>query len=111
MLRAVYILTIKRPVGNPTSISTVYKAFGENIPRYLSLEGGDYKGPEYMLCIDRGINVKEICDKYDYICKNSRTYEVDESKFNKEYQIIPTYYSSDIPYRLEKYTLSGYDSD
>ena len=38
----VNIFTIQRPVGNPVSISKLYKAFGNNIPRYQALEGGDY---------------------------------------------------------------------
>lgn len=113
-MRLVHIFVAKRPSGNPITVNTVYKAFGENIPRYLALEGGNYKGPDYLFCVDRNIDIEGICNKYNYKCEPERfkKYEVDDAKYNNQYQIIPTYFSDDIPYRLDKYKPSGYpDSD
>lgn len=113
MLRSVLIFVAKRPSGNPIPVSTIYKAFGENIPRYLPLEGGDMKGLEYLFCVDKNVNVMEICKKYNYKCKDwaIKEYELEEEKFNRDYQIYSSFYSHQKPYYLEKYEPSGYDSD
>jgi hypothetical protein len=110
-MRAVNIFMAQRPVGNPNSVSILYKAFGTNIPHYLSLEGGDYNGPQYLFCIDRNIDFESICDKYQWRYYPAYKFEVEEEKYNNSYQIHSSYYSKEQPYRLDKYTPSGYDSD
>ena len=107
-MRLVNVFTVQRPVGNPISISKVYKAFGTNIPRYQSLEGGDYNGPQYMFCVDRTVDFESICEKYKYRYYPAYKFEVEDNKYNSEYQIRSSYYSKEQPYRLEKYEPSGY---
>jgi hypothetical protein len=110
-MRLVNIFTVQRPVGNPHSVNILYKAFGNNIPRYLSLEGGDYNGPQYMFCVDRKVDFETICENYKYRYYPSYKFEVEEEKYNDSYQIHSSYYNKEQPYRLEKYIPSGYNSE
>jgi hypothetical protein len=110
-MRTVHIFTVQRPVGNRTSVKVLSDAFGTNIPHYLPLEGGDYNGPQYLFCIDRTIDFESICEKYNYRYYPAYKFEVEEEKFNSNYQIRSSYYNKQQPYRLEKYESNGYDSD
>ena len=110
-MRSVNIFMVQRPVGNQTSVRTLYDAFGTNIPHYLSLEGGDYNGPQYLFCVDKNIDFESICDKYDYRHYPAYKFEVEEEKYNNTYQIRSSYYNKEQPYRLDKYNSNGYDSD
>lgn len=110
-MRPVNIFIIQRPIGNPNSIKTIYKEFGGNGPRFGPLEGGDYKGPQYLCCVDRNIDFEAICEKYDYRYYPAYKFEVEEDKYNSEYEIRQTYFNKEKPYRLEKYVPSPYDSD
>ena len=110
-MRLVNIFTVQRPIDNNNSVNILYKEFGTNIPRYLSLEGGDYNGPQYMFCVDRTIDIETICDKYKYKCYPTYKFEVEELKYNNLYQVRSSYYNNQQPYRLEKYEATGYDSD
>ena len=58
-----------------------------NIPHYLPLEGGDYNGPQYLFCIDRTIDFESICEKYNYRYYPAYKFEVEEEKYNSDYQI------------------------
>ena len=78
----VNIFTIQRPVGNPVSISKLYKAFGNNIPRYQALEGGDYNGPQYQFCVDMNVDFESVCEKYNYKTYPAYKFEVEKSKDN-----------------------------
>jgi hypothetical protein len=110
-MRPVHIFTVQRPVGNPISISKVYKAFGENIPHYLPLEGGDFNGPLYMFCVDRNVDFENICEKYNYRYYPAYKFEVEEDKYNAGYEIRPTYFNKEQPYRLEKYVFGYPDTE
>lgn len=110
-MRQVNIFTVQRPIGNKTSIGILSDAFSPNIPHYLPLEGGDLNGPQYLFCIDRNIDFEGICEKYKYRYYPAYKFEVEEEKYNNNYQIRTSYYNKEIPYRLEKYESSGYDSD
>jgi hypothetical protein len=109
-MRKVNIFTVQRPVRNKTSVRVLSDAFGLNIPHYLPLEGGDYNGPQYLFCVDRNIDFEGICEKYKYRYYPAYKFEVEEEKYNNNYQIRTSYYNKEIPYRLEKYESSGYDS-
>jgi hypothetical protein len=112
MQRLVYIFTVQRPVGNPITANILSKAFGENIPRYGSLEGGDYKGPIYEFCVDRKVNIENIIAEHKYkLYSRLREYEVEEEKYNNKYYITSTFYSNEQPYKLKEYHPSGYDSE
>lgn len=110
-MRQVHIFTVQRPVENKTSVRVLSDAFGLNIPHYLSLEGGDYNGPQYLFCIDRTVDFEAICEKYHYRYYPAYKFEVEDEKFNSKYQIIQTYFNKEQPYRLDKYKATGYDSD
>lgn len=104
----VNIFTIQRPVGNPVSISKLYKAFGNNIPRYQPLEGGDYNGPQYQFCVDMNVDFESICEKYNYKTYPAYKFEVEKSKYNNKYIISSSYYNKEQPYKLKIYEPSGY---
>jgi hypothetical protein len=112
MQRLVYIFTVQRPVGNPITANVLSKAFGKNIPRYGSLEGGDYNGPLYQFCIDRKINIENIITEHKYkLYSRLYEYEVEEEKYNSKYYITSTYYNNEKPYILKEYKSYGYESD
>ena len=54
---------------------------------------------------------KENCEKYDYKYYPAYKFEVEESKYNRLYQIRQNYFNKTEPYRLEKYSATVYDSD
>jgi hypothetical protein len=110
-MRLVNVFTVQRPVGNQTSVKVLSDAFGINIPHYLSLEGGDYNGPQYLFCVDRTIDFEGICENYKYRYYPAYKFEVEEEKYNNSYQIHSSYYNKEQPYRLEKYIESVYDSE
>lgn len=103
-MRSVNIFTVQRPVENDTSVKVLSDAFGNNIPRYSPLEGGDYKGPLYLFCVDSNVDFKSICNKYKYRYYSYSVYEfeVNEEQYNNNYQIHKVYYTKEEPYRLEK---------
>ena len=111
-MRKVHIFTIQRPIGNHTSLKVLRKEFGGNIPQFNPLEGGDYNGPQYLCCVDRTIDYESICEKYDYRYYPAYKFEVEESKYNGEYEILHNYTNRNEPYKLEKYVAPQYyDSD
>lgn len=110
-MRAVNIFTVQRPLGNQISISKVYKAFGENIPRYCPLEGDDFNGPLYMFCVDRTVDFETICENFNYRYYPAYKFEVEEAKYNGGYEIRPTYFNKEQPYSLEKYVFRYPDTE
>jgi hypothetical protein len=108
-MRAVNIFTIQRPIGNTVKVKEVCKEFGGNIPQLCPLEGGDYKGPQYLCCVDKKVDFEAICEKYDYRYYPAFSFQVEEEKYNSEYQVRPNYFNRNEPYRLEKYVASPYD--
>jgi hypothetical protein len=108
-MREVNIFIIQRPIGNPVKVREVCKDFGENIPQLCPLEGGDYKGPQYICCVDKNVDFEAICEKYDYRYYPAFSFQVVEEKYNSEYQVLPNYFNKTEPYRLEKYVKPPYD--
>ena len=104
---------VKRPLNNSTDIKVLYNEFGNDVPKYSPLEGGDYLGPEYLCCVDATIDIKSICDKYGYIIRRSYNMNIDPLQYNSKYKIYINYSSSNIyaegysviksehPYKLE----------
>lgn len=111
-MRQVNIFTIQKSIGNHTSIRVLRKEFGDNIPQFNPLEGGDYNGPQYLCCVDRAVDFESICEKYNYRYYPSYKFKIDETKYNSEYEIRQTYFNREQPYRLEKYVSpTYYDSE
>ena len=75
--------------NNNVLIDTIYKDFGNNIPKYLQYEGGC--GCTYLCCVNININVLEICEKCNYICGTIYPIEIDDNMYNNDYTINPTY--------------------
>ncbi len=83
--------TITRKSENPTPINIVYEEFGNNIPKYLQYEGGT-GGITYLCCVEIRVDVRSICEKYDYECGTLYQIEiVGEEMYNNSYTIYPTY--------------------
>jgi hypothetical protein len=101
----VQCFTVTCKTDNPIQIDTVYAEFGQvsfgdqqltleefrsNIPKYLQYEGGS-GGTTFLCCVAAGVNVSEICDKYNYECGTIYQLEMDDDKYNNAYTIYPTY--------------------
>jgi len=69
---------------------TLYKEIGNHIPRCFQEEGG--MGLSFVFCVDTRIDIKEICNKYNYdIGDNLYKMEIDNGTYNNNYKIYPTY--------------------
>ena len=90
MIVQCFTVTVKR--NNPIEIETFYTELrrGSNIPKYLQYEGGS-GGNTFLFCIDKAVNVQEICDKYKYECGTIYQLEIEEDTYNHSYTTYPTY--------------------
>ena len=70
-----------------------------NIPRYCVYDGSDCR--EYLLCLDAMIDVKKLCEKYNYMCGSVHKIEIDKDLYNNNYEITPPAMDGD-SYILEK---------
>lgn len=116
MIKAI-VFTAACPYEGSVPVETLYKALGENIPRYSGpLEGGPMDGRAYYrFCVDARTDIKGICVKHKYTYGNDydlesenayfTKFEVDVSKFNSNYQ-IESAYGKGVPYELVPYTSS-----
>ena len=91
-------------MDNPNQIDTVYANYGKNIPKYLQYEGGS-GGITFLCCVAADVDVKEICEKYNYECGTIYQVDVDGDKYNSSYTIYPTY-SKDGPKFVLQPTIS-----
>ena len=96
----VYCFTVQIPVGSNADIDTIHKEFGNNIPKYLPLEDGDYMGPQYLFCVNKKIDIIGICKNYGVLFKGGELLEIDSEKYNNKYTIYPSYSSKDKSYEL-----------
>lgn len=96
----VYCFTVQVPVGSNANIEDIYSEFGDNIPKYLPLEGGDYNGSLYLFCVDKKIDIIGICKKYGALFKSAELLEIDSDKYNNRYTIYQSYSSKDKNYEL-----------
>jgi hypothetical protein len=101
-----------RWTNESSSIDELYDSFGENIPKYLPLEGGT--GVNYLFCV-KGCakDIFEICKNHKYkvngFCLEEDEFddysfkkiEVDDDKYNNNYYACPTFYEKDL-YKLSK---------
>lgn len=99
------LITVKRlwirlPPGfaSKHTIDEFYKKLGDNIPKYMQLEGS---GCQYVFCIDATLKIEDICkyfgiDKYD-----TREFNTQPDKFNSSHQLHTNYnHSIKEPYVL-----------
>jgi hypothetical protein len=95
------VFTVKKPSGNKIPLNEILKEFGYNIPVPCPYEGC-MDGIVHLCCVDIDVDVAGICEKYGYNCGHLFKLEIDPSKFNNEYMILPTYSRDPPHYSLEK---------
>ena len=100
---------VKKPFFNSSKIyvdnidniiNSIYKEFGENIPKYFKYE--DDKYIKYLFCVDKYIDVETICKKNNFTINNLYEMEIDYENYNNEYTIYPTYDSDNGSYYILK---------
>lgn len=96
----VYCFTISRLKSTTASVDENYKEFGKNIPNYLQYEGGS--SCTYLCCVQKNVNIVELCEKYKYECSTIDTIDIEEHNFNNSYTIYPSYAKDGPSYHLEK---------
>ena len=88
------------------NMKELHKLFGENIPQYLQYEGG--KGCNYLCCVDAIIDVIQICKDYGVEITKPSLLEIDDTKYNNQYQIHPTYTKDPPHFVLEKIKVTNF---
>jgi hypothetical protein len=89
----------KNSVG-PIPVEDLSKEFGENIPKYVYYDGG--YGSTVLFCVDINVDVRKICEKYNYrISDRLEIIDVESSMYNNRYSIYPNYRKDAPPYHLE----------
>jgi hypothetical protein len=90
----------------PANISKVAmeqlsKEFGENIPKFLLFEDGFLYFITHIFCVDVSVNIKEICNKYNYDMKKPYKIEIEDYMYNNNYKLNISYKKKVIEYYLE----------
>ena len=93
--------TVKRPFGIKIPLETLLTEFGNNLPIPCPYDGCT-TGIVDLCCVPTHVDVVSICTKYGYECGSLCRIEVDESEFNSDYMIVPTYSPQPPSYRLER---------
>lgn len=78
----VNFVNIKKPFDNKIDINIIVQYFGENIPKYITLDSEDKSGTYYVCCMCPEVDVKEICHYMGYVCYNIHEANVDSKMFN-----------------------------
>ena len=82
-----------------TMSSTIYKIamkelskeFGKNIPKSLPFEGGTLGFITHLFCVDTNVSIAEICKKYNCVIGKPYKIEIEDSMYNNNYTIRPSY--------------------
>jgi len=77
------------------------KEFGENIPKSLPFEGGYLYFITHLFCVDANVNIKEICNKYNYDMGEPYKIEIEDYMYNNNYTINISYKKEGARYYLE----------
>ena len=80
----------------PSSISKIAikqlsKKFGDNIPKSLPFEGGKLHFVTNLFCVDENINIKKICNEYNYDMGKPYKIEIEDCTYNDNYTICNSY--------------------
>ena len=86
MLVNYYIL--QKLIDVPTSVDIIYEECGTNLPPYNVVNESDVSGCIYLFCVDSAVDVKSICNKYNYLCNFLVQYEVEDSLYDKTSTIV-----------------------
>jgi hypothetical protein len=74
-----------------TAMKEISNEFGMNVPKSLQFDGGTLGFITHLFCVDDNVNIKEICKKYN--CEIGEPYkiEIEDSMYNNNYTIRPSY--------------------
>lgn len=89
----VYCFTLK--IKNNIDINIIYNNFGTNIPNYHKID--NY---QYLFCVNKNINIKNICNNYNCEIINLFTMDINENEYNNLYKIQFNYMINEDPYEL-----------
>lgn len=81
---------------NSINIYKLYSLLGFNIPKY------NYYAPQYLLCVNSFVDVKDICRNNNYEITAIKTQVIDKNRYNNSYTPYQTYFNKNIVYTLEK---------
>lgn len=98
----VHFFTVTQIHSNDNSIDSLYKLFGENIPKYLQYEGGAINKITCLFCVDANINIDEICTKNNYEYGTLYKIEINDDIYNNNYTVYPTYNRTGPAFSLQK---------
>jgi hypothetical protein len=73
------------------AIKELSKKFGDNIPKSLPFDGGMLYYITHLFCVDENVDIKEICNKYNYEIGEPYKIEIDDSMYNNNYTICISY--------------------
>ena len=73
------------------AIKEVSKEFGENIPKSLPFDGGYLYFITHLFCVDANVNIKEICNKYNYEMGKPYKIEIEDYMYNNNYTVCISY--------------------
>jgi hypothetical protein len=71
---------------NAVDISVLVRDLG-NIPKHCICDGGPCR--EYLLCLDATIDVKKLCEKYNYYCYYPTVHKMEVDKDTQWLTIRP----------------------
>ena len=74
-----------------TAMKELSNEFGKNIPKSLQFDGGTLGFITHLFCVDVNVNIKEISKKYNCEMGNPYKIEIEDSMYNNNYTIRPSY--------------------
>jgi hypothetical protein len=89
----VYCFTLE--IKNNIDVDIIYNSFGTNIPNYHKINNN-----QYLFCVDKNINIKNICDNYKCQIINLFSMDINEYEYNNLYKIQFNYIINEDPYEL-----------
>jgi hypothetical protein len=88
----VYCFTVTIPSCiSEIAIKELSKEFGENIPKSLPFDGGYLYFITHLFCVDKTVNIEEICNKYNYEIGHPYKIEIADYMYNDNYTICNSY--------------------
>ena len=84
------------------TIKELSKKFGDNIPKSLPFEGGKLYFITHLFCVDENINIKEICNKYNYDIGKPYKIKIEDYMYNENYTICNNYKKEGPRFYLKK---------
>ena len=74
-----------------TSMKELSGEFGQNVPKSLQFDGGTLGFITHLFCVDDNVNIEEICKKNNYEIGEPCKIEIEDSMYNNNYTIRPSY--------------------